>query len=84
MKVSFRRPMLKRLTVKVQRPLASNMEWGPLDGYLVYDAARKYISTQSVPQEVRDAMGDDLKSFHQASWNGECWEIYQRVPDRAW
>jgi hypothetical protein len=67
--------------VKVQVPLVG----GNSNECLVYDKARKHMSTQPLLSEVRKALKGDPKGYFKAAWSSIVgWGISERVPDQNW
>lgn len=68
--------------IKVQIPLFGN----ETEGCLIYDSLRQHTSLQDISQEVRDALGGDLKGYFEGQWNSDAqeWTIGARVADQVW
>lgn len=71
----------RRFIVKVQRPLSST-EADP--GALVYDREREVLGFAPMNRAVRALLGDELKVYAWARFEGEKLRISGRAPWQDW
>lgn len=70
--------------VKVQVPLASSDPDG-MNEMLVYDEARRNVSTQPVTDAVKKALGTDKKGYFYGHWSSTVgWAVGDRVKEQGW
>lgn len=65
-------------TVKVQRAVVPKEGPG-----LIYDQAQTHVTQQKLSRRVLEAMGDDLKGFFNAAWDGSQWHIGARIKSKT-
>lgn len=73
--------MSKTQIVKVQKPLSP-----PLDGpWLIYPESRYRVRRQVPTPEMRQLVGDELKTFCNATYKlGEGWVLHSLAPWQDW
>ena len=69
------------MIVKVQIPIFLS---NPEATCLVYDERRKHVVEQDISDGTRLSLGDDLKGYFMAKWNGFQWVIGRRVNEQPW
>ena len=51
---------------------------------LVYARGREHTVLQRLDRRIRRVLGDDVKGYFRATWNGTGWKIGARVADQGW
>jgi|GEM_PF-6045662 len=75
----------RTMVVKVQKALASTEDELP---WLVYDKTRKKVHSlipdSKIPDDVKTAMGDDIKAFFKVTLKGIHIDFKGRVASQNW
>lgn len=82
----FNKATMPRTIVKVQTPLFSSDAIMPdrLTPALIYDEANTHIAEQLLSEPARTLMGNDVKAFFEAVWDGAEWQLGKRVGWQPW
>lgn len=70
--------------VKIQRPLAGNMDGAPWLFYGKYRTNMFHVPEADVPKEVRQAMGGDYKGYFLGRPIETGWEVSERTEEQDW